>query len=44
MQPVLIIQSRASSSFTAGTSIVRLCCGASRLVTSTAARLIQSGA
>jgi hypothetical protein len=35
IQPVLTIQSKASSSFTTGTSIVRLCCGCSRLMTLT---------
>ena len=44
IHPVLTIQSKASSSFTTGTSIVRLSCGDSRLVTRTATRLIQAGA
>ena len=44
IQPVLTIQSKASSSFTTGASIVRLCCGCSRLVTLTVTRLTHTGA
>jgi len=44
MQPVLTIQSSPSSSFTAGTSIIRDGCAGPFGHTSTGARFIHSGA
>jgi hypothetical protein len=43
MQPMLIIQSRARSSFTSGASIVRFVRGESRVVTTSGTRGIPSG-